>query len=270
MLDRRQGEEPFVLSKWYLDCVTDAGDVFVGYAARLGFRGVELGYSGVLNGGERGGTRTATSLRHFSEPRRHGSALLWSATSLGVRGLWASDARPVERRLLEQDGGVLDWSCLQPRARVAVRGRRGKAWKGLGYAENVRMTIRPWRLPIDELRWGRFVSAEETLVWIDWRGPRPLTLLFRNGEQLQGARVGDSGVTAEADGTVLELNGHDTLRVGRLVSTALSRVLPLRKLLPEKILNAHECKWRSRGVLKRGRERVAEGWAIHEVVRWTK
>ena len=62
-----------------------------------------------------------------------------------------------------------------PAAEVSVSLRGFAPLRGTGYAERILITIPPWRLPIRELRWGRWIgeAASRSVVWIDWRGESP-------------------------------------------------------------------------------------------------
>ena len=63
----------------------------------------------------------------------------------------------------------------------------GVVLRGLGYAEHLSMTIPPWRLPIDTLRWGRFLSPERSVVWIDWQKEGDgRTWIFVDGTEVRG------------------------------------------------------------------------------------
>lgn len=128
------------------------------------------------------------------------------------------------------------------------------------------MTIPPWRLPFEELRWGRFLSAEDALVWIHWRGAHSLNLTFHNGTSVEHASLTDDELVAGE--MSLALDRGTVLREGALVETALNAVPGIQRLFPLRILRAHECKWLSRGVLKKPEAEPSAGWAIHEVVRW--
>jgi hypothetical protein len=267
----------FRLSKWYLDCMTPGGDAVVVYAAELGWSRIALRYASVLEL-EGGRPRVATSLRGHESPVARDGSLAWSSAPLGVRGTWRAIAPPVEETLLDSGDGSVVWRCLQPASRVALHlgaaesGASTRAVDGLGYAEQLTTTIAPWRLPIQELHWGRFVSepdgdgVHDSLVWIDWRGPHAVRLVLRGG-----ARV-DADVSEEriglADGSALTLDRRDVLREGAIGGTVLGAIPQLRDAVPGRILGVHERKWRSRGVLERPGRRPIEGWAIHEVVRW--
>jgi hypothetical protein len=128
----------------------------------------------------------------------------------------------------------------------------GRPVTGLGYVEVLTLTLPPWRLPIDELRWGRFCAADGGAVWIEWRGPHPLKLGLLDGAPapFMPERLG--------------LRDHRVLRSGRIGETALA-MIPRLDRLPGRVLGLSETKWLSRGALA-----GSEGWAIHEVVRWPR
>jgi hypothetical protein len=167
--------------------------------------------------------------------------------------------------LLASKDGSVEWHCLLPRARGRVVLADGVAVEGLGYVERLGLTLPPWKLPIRELRWGRFLSESEGVVWIDWRGPRPLTLLTVNGAEVDAARVGDEAVTWSAGR--LELEAGSALREGSLGRNVLARVPVLSFLAPRAVRETHERKRLRRGTLVSG-GRDETGWVIDEVVRF--
>jgi hypothetical protein len=138
------------------------------------------------------------------------------------------------------------------------------AIEGLGYVERMDLTLRPWRLPIRDLRWGRFLSDGIGVVWIEWRGPRPLTLLSVNGTAVDGAHLGDDAVAWP--GGLLEMEPGAVLREGALGTTALARVPLGRLLAPHSMRETYECKRLRRGRLVGADGRMETGWAIDEVV----
>ena len=131
----------------------------------------------------------------------------------------------------------------------------------------LRLTIRPWRLPIQELRWGRFLSDGPSLVWIEWRGPRPLSLALLDGKEAVVERVDDDRVVLGEPEAILSLTLRATLREGRLGAAVLDGIPGLRGTLPARMLAVHESRRYSSGVLEVGTARH-EGEALHEVVRW--
>jgi len=166
--------------------------------------------------------------------------------------------------LLAATPGSIDWDCLVPRARAWLALADGTKVEGLGYVERLDMTIRPWHLPIRELRWGRFLSDNASAVWIEWRGAQPLVLLYINGSEIDRVTVGDHGIAWP--GGRLELEQDLVLRDGQLGSTVLVNVPLATILTPRVVLETRESKRLCRGKLVDGSGRVDQGWAIDEVV----
>ena len=149
-----------------------------------------------------------------------------------------------------------------PSATVEVR-EGGRLVRGLGYAERLEMTVPPWRLPIDTLRWGRFLAPEKSVVWIDWqREGDDRSWTFVNGAEVRG-EVSEEDVFFEGGRVSLPQRDRLLLRDGRL--SLLLRNLRLPRSLPA--LAIHEMKWRTRGCLQIQGAPPVEGWAIHETVR---
>jgi len=139
---------------------------------------------------------------------------------------------------------------------------------GLGYAERIELTVEPWNLPLDELRWGRFVSSTDAIVWLGWGGPEAFNLVFHNGAEVRDSVITDSGVTIGHSGKRLMLSESATLRHEPLITGALSKIPGIESIVPEKTLHATEAKWRSWGRLECGEGSNATGWSIHEIVKF--
>jgi len=257
----------FRLTKWYLDAVSDTGEVFIGYQAHAALAGVSLQHASILVSGPEGEVRTATTSTRAVAPALDSSGVRWSLPRLGLAGVWTPTAPAVSRGLLESPRGNVDWSCVVPAARVHLDLAEGHRLDGWGYAEVLELTIPPWRLPIAELRWGRFVAEGASLVWIDWKGALPLSFAAVGASPCTVAEVGESRVVLESPPATLVMSEPRIIRDGPLARTALSRVPLLRERLPVRMLQTHETKWLSRAVLEAGGA-TREGWAIHEVVRW--
>jgi hypothetical protein len=129
------------------------------------------------------------------------------------------------------------------------------------------LTLPPWRLPIWELRWGRFVTHGHSLVWNHWKGPRPLSFVALDGATGEAAEVSETRVVVGGSGAVLEMREPRVLRSGRLGQTALSKIPLVREHLPLRMLQVRETKWLSRAALSVDGA-THEGWAVHELVRW--
>jgi len=143
----------------------------------------------------------------------------------------------------------------------------GTVVSGLGYAERLTLSLAPWRLPIDELRWGRWIAAEggRSIVWIDWRGAQPLTAVFVDGVR-QGAATVDDDRVAAADASLV-LTDQRTLHQ-RALRDVIGAVGPLARVFPTSWLDVEDCKWMSLGTLHGAGAPPETGWAIHEHVRF--
>jgi hypothetical protein len=182
--------------------------------------------------------------------------------ALGVSGLWTPAFPVVEVRLMDEPAGSITWRCVQAGGRVAVTLPNGSRVEGLGYAEKLFMTVAPWAVPFDELRWGRFVSERHAVVWIHWRGGRERRWAFADGAAVE-ADVVDGTRVAWPGGSV-EIGAARLLReviVGKAVVGSFAA------LLPRRIARAADTKWVARGRFERAGE-SAPGWVVHERVRW--
>jgi hypothetical protein len=260
---------PFKLSKWYLDCCTDSGDTSIAYTGTLLWGMVRLHYSSLL---ESTGSRVVErhSLRQQRDPENSDGAVVWRSEALGIEGAWQADSAALRETIYSSNDdsnddskhGSIEWHCLMPRAaaRLGVR-------SGFGYVEHLTMTIPPWKLPIHTLRWGRFTSVSDWMVWIDWVGDFSKRIVCLNGQMLACVNLED-GLIETNDGVRLTLDRSLLLRDGALGSTALSVIPGVNRLFPARLLQVDECKWRSRARLEQTAKPAADGWAIHEIVRW--
>jgi len=149
----------FYLSKWYLDCVSEEGDVLIGYAARIGWRGLSINFSSLLLRRAHHVAESKTSLRELRVPLIEGAELHWNSPELDVKGTWKPLEQPIRRILMEDDAGSIEWNCISPRSEAKFSIGASLSFEGLGYVEHLTMSIPPWKLPFDELRWGRFLSV---------------------------------------------------------------------------------------------------------------
>ncbi|MBC7834604.1 MAG: hypothetical protein H7Y88_05825 [Phycisphaerales bacterium] len=300
----------FRLAKWYLDCVTPDGRAFIGYWARLRWMGITLHYAGSIHAtgwgsGDAWRVRHHSTLRDASEPIEHEDGRIrWNCAGLKVKGEWEEEpaasppaaplpptARLGERTLFATGEGQVIWDCRMPRAAARLEISGGPEMVGTGYTEYLDLTIRPWQLPIEELRWGRFHAeshgepvtsalgsgAARSVVWIRYTGDEPRQLVLVNGVEAADPQIGEARVTWTVGGVrqSLDLEPGRVLREGPLGGTALSEVPGVRKLAPLAVLDTYEAKWLSRSQLRRdvGGEHGAAptnpitGWAVHEVVR---
>ena len=256
---------PFQLAKWYLDCVSESGDGAILYLAELRWRKLHLRYANRLL--FLGGRITSkTSIRHCELPHASGDEIRVTIPHLDTDGVWRRAAERAGATVFAGQEGEVVWNSLHPSSNVRLRVEANEI-EGRGYAEHLQMTIPPWKLPLTELHWGRFISQSTHVVWIDWRGPYRFQLLERGGARENARLISETEIQFAQPDTVLSLDRGFVLRDGNLGDTVFPALSPVVKLLPSSLFGVHECKWRSRGVLRQ-RDRSDEGWAIHEVVRW--
>jgi hypothetical protein len=167
--------------------------------------------------------------------------------------------------MYEDSRGSVLWNCLQPSSSAHLK-TGDRELTGLGYAECLTLTLPPWQLPMRQLRWGRFVSPQDSLAWIDWQGPYSTSLAVHNSRKCEVRSISESEIIL-SDAT-LRMDQPLTLRSGPLAATILPGAPMLRSLLPHSLFNIAENKWRSRGTMDTNGHQ-SHGWVIHEVVDWT-
>ena len=246
------------IAKWYLDVCAPDGSGAIVYATRVQWRRLRVQYSATLEFDAAGKVEERMTLRRFQVPCTSGEETHFQNAKLGVAGTWTPMRAPsvLERQpvtMLSTPAGEVRWGLMSGRAHARWESR-GRALEGLGYMERLDVTLPPWELPIDELRWGRFVAEDADATWLEWKGSHPMKISWNNG--------------AAVDNVNLDLRDDSTLRDGPLVTTVFSKVPVLRRSLPARMLQLHETKWRSRGTLTGPDGARSDGWAIHEVVRW--
>jgi hypothetical protein len=253
----------FQLSKWYLDCVTDSGDVSIAYTGKVHWGRLHVHYSSLLESTVNQ-VKVRHSIRACNEPEVKQDSVCWRGNVFRVDGYWQADSAELRETILRCEQGLIEWRCLMPRARATFGFRSG--W---GYAEHLRMSIPPWQLPIETLRWGRFSNPTDWVVWMDWQGEYSRRIVYWNGKPVQTEKLQDERIRL-VDGTTLCLDRSLVIRDGPLGTTTLSAIPGLGKTLPAGLLKVHESKWRSRARLQRPNGLATEGWAIHERVTWPR
>jgi hypothetical protein len=132
-----------------------------------------------------------------------GNTVRWSCLPLRLEGTWEAQSQPIYRRLFDASKTSIEWSCHQPRSLASISVEGIGEFRGIGYVEFLETSAKPWQLPLQELRWGRFLSEQEAIVWMDFRGPQPETLVFRNGLLCKRAFVTDRGISLEGESVTL-------------------------------------------------------------------
>jgi hypothetical protein len=264
------------LTKWYLDCIEDPCDsaaaprAWIFYWARLNLGPLSLSYASVI---QTSPATDTTETRSFGlqpspilsdTPDEH--AVTLNLRSLNAKGTWSRDctARPISARLYETHDGAVTWNAHLPRARVDLE-IAGRHITGHGYAESLELTIAPWKLPIDTLRWGRLIAGDHHAVWINWEGPLPRTDLWLDGVHHASATFTDDSIHAGT--TTITHTPICTIRKGPLGTNVLDSIPLLRGVVPPRMRSAHEDKQFSSSILDLNGKRHA-GHSIHETIRF--
>jgi hypothetical protein len=234
--------------------------VAIVYAGHISWKGVGVSLSGVSIF-DRGGAATASWTLSGGSASIEGLDLRWDHGDASFHA--RSSAGRFRETLLASPSGQVAFDCVVPDGAVTVT-RGNRVLEGRGYAERLELTIPPWSLPIDTLRWGRFTGGEERIVWIEWKGAHPLSRVFRNGKRCEDASILDDSI--EIPGAVtLQFGERRELRSGRL-GKLRGAVAGLVAQLPG-MADVHETKWLRSGRALRNGLTVASGWAIDEEVR---
>jgi len=253
----------FSLEKWYLDAVDEQGRAFIGYHARIRWKRIRLVYSGFIyqDGADafqknsfRARSEIGVGNDHLKLTNRLAEASLKSA------------AGPVKELLLENEHGHIRWNCLFPKAEAVVSVKGKADIRGNGYAEKLSMSLPPWELPIEELRWGRYLSKAAYITWIKWTGPVERNLVYFNGQRFTGADISDTHVAF--DRFRLDIRENRELRSGSLSSTVFAGLKRLMRYFPFSVLHSKETKWLGKGSLSSPGSVTDSGFVIHEKVTW--
>lgn len=269
MADRKDKQGSFKIVKWYLDFVGETEEVMIFYAAEIYWKGLKVPYASILMKIPGKPEVQKTSLKKVTLPHIDGEALRYANTNLGIQGLWKQEGQPLNACLFESEEGSLTWNCWQPRSGVILT-INGKRFEGIGYAEELILTVPAWKIPMRELRWGRSLSGESYTVWIEINGDETRKWLWHNGERMTHFEVGDSEVAIHDKPLLLKLNQAEILEHEQKIHNvvkSLVRYLPgFNKIIPTNFLMAEGYKWFSQVTENREGGFITIGSAIHEYV----
>jgi hypothetical protein len=259
----------FHLSKWFLDFVGENGEAMIFYSAKLKWHGFSASYTSWLRYDFASGVQLKSRFRDVQAPQMSGDLITWSDSGFDVSGTWKSSAKMIQARLFDSEDGFLDWKCYQPASKVQLK-INGDVWDGSGYAEQLILTVAPWKIPMDELRWGRFGSGENNLVWIELREKTKRQWLWLNGEKIENCTIEDEQISLPEKNLVLNLDRGVLLESEKKIFSVvekLIRYIPgFNKVIPIHFLMADEFKWLSKGQLQSQGKTIDSGMAIHELV----
>jgi len=192
-----------------------------------------------------------------------------SHTGFKYAGLWERLDAPVESVLFQDsEGRELFWNCHHPKSNVSITSN-GKTFRGYGYAETLLMPIKPWLLPLEELRWGRFLSTKNTIIWICWKGMHPLNRLFYNGKLYEDASHANQGIVFNQGNGVLIFEQPVIVRKGKL-SKVIEKYPLLKWVFNNRFLGSVEIKYKASTTFTDGKGVADKGWSLFEIVTWKK
>ena len=265
MTPLRQAPERFALEKWYLDVVEPDGSATIAYWATLTWMGVDVTWHNACRYALGKAPDERSSLRRVPPPSLVDGRVSWASKRLELDTVHDVATPGLTMTLLDDARGRITWECVAPSARARLVSD-GVVHKGTGSAERISMTVLPWEMPIDELRWGRWMSddASVSLVWIDWRGSSPQRWVIYNGALRVDASVGDDGVALGAGRLAL---GAPRALHDRSVSKLLRGITGLARVAARIPIAWEETKWCSRATWSSAAGENVQGWAINEIVR---
>lgn len=232
------------ITKKYRDVIASTGDVVIIYDVEIFLGRLPMGRSQGLihwrSGMSNLGGKPAQLLRlspAFSSALGDDPWRMAEVKNVSVGGiLWDKACR-------------CEWYCVQPNVAIhigkPIAPQIPEALSGVGYAEVLTLTGKPWCLPLRGLLWGRVATREFSLVWIQWSAGSEVVLkrAWCNGCEVPLTTADPSRVVTAA-GT-LEIGPGEVLR-SSFETTGLSR---WQRLLAKFFLGTlampHETKWLS-------------------------
>jgi hypothetical protein len=258
----------FRLEKLYLDCIDDSGNCFIIYWAKLKLFFIKVTYSGLIFSDPKGVTFEVSSLKRMRDPLIN-DLLLFYSQILKIRGSWKRTDDPLPMFTFKDAmNHEMTWNCHHPRALTEIDYDEN-TYNGFGYAETLSLTIKPWNLPVEELKWGRFLCDNYSIIWINWEGNYPVNKVFCNGDEYNDVIFGADNITFGSGVYILDFKEISVVRKGKLSDT-LSKMLWLKVIIGSRIFNTLEIKYKAKSILNRNSEIIATGWSIFEIVTWGK
>ena len=256
----------FKIEKLYLDCIDDQGNCFILYWAKVEFFLMRFVYSGLVFCNAKGFTTEKSTLHKTNKPVI--DRIIQFNHKLLKTNIKFNRTDDAIIRLLYKDSNnnELIWNCHHPKGWAEII-HNDSIYKGFGYAETLISQIKPWNLPIDELKWGRFLSDFYTVIWINWLGKYPINKIFINGIEFNDAIFKDDIISFNNDTYRLKFSEIQLIREGKL-SGLFSRMTLLKMFLNRRILNTIEIKYKSRTSFSKNSELLSNGWSIFEIVPW--
>lgn len=255
----------FILDKTYLDCIDDAGNCFILYQATLRFWFFKIHYTALIFSNWQNQVTEQSSFKSSTLLNNNGS-INFSSKQLDINGQWQHPAHPVECLLYSNPKGVVYWDCHHPYATCSLN-YHGTAYHGLGYVETLQLSIKPWQLPIDELRWGRFLAMGISITWIQWTGKNPVNKIYYNGIEMNDAVHYPKAISFNQGKNELTFSNPSIIREVKF-KEHLSKIPLLKMFIKKSTLQSVETKYKSKTAFVDDGGIIQHGWSLFEVIQW--
>jgi hypothetical protein len=242
------------------------GNCFIIYLAKVRLSLIRFIYSALVFSNAGGLTTEKSSLRRIVKPETDGNINFkhkFLKTDISLKKI----DDPISR-LLYKDGesNELIWNCHHPKAHAEIN-YNGNIYQGFGYAETLSCPINPLKLPMEELRWGRFLSDLHTVIWINWKNEHPLNKIFLDGTEYNDAIFEDENVIFDNGKHKLTFSEIRTIRNGKL-SGLFSKMKFLKMFFNSRLLDTVETKYKAKTTLTEDSVFLSTGWSLFEIVKW--
>lgn len=269
--NKNKTNQGFHLSKWFLDFTGYDGETMIFYSANMKWHHIPVEYTSWLHYKQDDKVKSGYRFSRVQEPKRNLNKIIWNDLKFGFSGVWRAAATPISARIFESSEGFLEWNCFQPAAKVQIETKEGTK-TGWGYAEQLILTVPPWKIPMDELRWGRFISDTDHIVWIELKSQETRNWMWRNSERVNLFSIGDKQLTLPDIDLNLALDQRQVLESEKKIASVTGKIVRFipgfNKFMPVNFLLSDETKWLSRGTLTQNGITKTEGFAIHELVQF--
>lgn len=253
----------FYLKKYYFDGIDHNGNTFILYYAILKLFGIKIPYSSYLLFTDNESVEKS-NLTHSSIGKNN---TFFKNNSLKIKGNWTTTEVPFSEILFDNKIGKIRWNCCLPKGSFNTT-INGKSFSGLGYSEILEMNFPVWKLPISTLKWGRFLSENHTIIWIEWIGKEPLKKVFWNEKPYPEAEISDKGVHFPLQKAYLKFEKPITIKNEKLLSIA-DKYPFLKLFFSKNFLNSNETKFVSNSSLLTENQ-TETGYSLYEIVLWKK
>lgn len=263
------GRSNFHLNKWFLDFIGINGETMIFYSAKLSWKGFSVQYASWIDYNPESGVQVKSHFLNVRAPEINDKLITWHDDKFKISGSWKAMDKPLHARIFDADDGYLDWNCFQPSSLVQLK-IEDKIIHGNGYVEQLILTAPPWHIPMNHLRWGRYHSLHDTMVWIELRNENKQQWLWLNGEKLMNCSIEDDHISSKEKNFFLKLDRSVVLesekKIFKVVQKLLSYLPGFNKLMPSKFLMADSHKWLSKAKFQKNESLITQGMAIHEWV----